>query len=92
MHLALSAKTIEARATASRPWASAHGRHRGGHAITDSGEPGTSKTRSGCGHLDAALGASRVSSCARCGVCTDRDVNGWRGNPFAACGLAEGIG
>jgi putative transposase len=74
--------------------ASAAARYPGRHVITDSGEPGTSKTCSNCGHFDASLGASKVYTCPNpsCGVCVDRDVNGWRGNLFAAYGKAVGVG
>ena len=59
---------------------------------TDSGEPGTSKTCSNCGYFDTSLGGSKVYNCPRCGICMDRDVNGWRGNLFAAYGKAVGVG
>lgn len=67
-------------------------RYRGRHVITDAGEPGTSKTRSNCGYFDTSLGGSKVYNCPRCGICMDRDVNGWRGNLFAAYGKAVGVG
>ena len=71
---------------------SAASRYRGRHVITDSGEPGTSKTCSNCGYFDTSLGDSKVYNCPRCGICMDRDVNGWRGNLFAAYGKAVGVG
>ena len=67
-------------------------RYPGRHVFTDTGEPGTSKTCSCCGHWHAALGSSKTFHCPACGVCMDRDVNGWRGNLFAAYGKAVGVG
>ena len=71
---------------------SAASRYPGRHVFTDTGEPGTSKTCSCCGHWHAALGSSKTFTCPSCGVCMDRDVNGWRGNLFAAYGKAVGVG
>ena len=71
---------------------SAASRYPGRHVSTDTGEPGTSKTCSCCGHWHAALGSSKTFTCPSCDVCMDRDVNGWRGNLFAAYGKAVGVG
>lgn len=71
---------------------SAASRYPGRHVLTDTGEPGTSKTCSDCGHWHATLGSSKTFDCPACGICVDRDVNGWRGNLFAAYGKAVGIG
>ena len=71
---------------------SAASRYPGRHVITDSGEPGTSKSCSCCGHWHASLGSSKTFHCPSCDVCMDRDINGWRGNLFAAYGKAVGIG
>jgi len=60
--------------------------------IVDSGEPGTSKTCTNCGHWNAGLGASRIFECAVCGVHVNRDVAGARNNFFAAYGRAMGVG
>ena len=67
-------------------------RHPGRHVIVDSGEPGTSKTCTNCGHWNAGLGASRIFECAVCGVHVNRDVAGARNNFFAAYGRAMGVG
>ena len=67
-------------------------KYRGRYVITDSGEPGTSKTCSNCGYWDSSLGSSKNYHCPRCGVHMDRDDNGWRGNLFAAYGKAVGVG
>ena len=67
-------------------------RYAGRHVISDSGEPGTSKTCAHCGHWHAALGANKVFTCPRCGVCMGRDVAGARNNFFAAFGRAKGVG
>lgn len=64
----------------------------GRHVIVDSGEPGTSKTCTNCGHWNADLGASKVFKCSVCGVHVDRDVGGARNNFLAAYGRAAGIG
>jgi hypothetical protein len=71
---------------------SAASRYSGRHVISDSGEPGTSKTCSNCGFWHSQLGGSKVFRCPRCSICIDRDVNGWRGNLFAAYGKAVQIG
>jgi transposase len=71
---------------------SAAARYAGRCIITDSGEPGTSKTCTHCGHWDAGLGAKTKYECSRCGICLDRDVNGARNNFLAAYGAAVGIG
>jgi transposase len=67
-------------------------RYAGRHVISDSGEPGTSKTCAHCGHWHAALGASSIFVCPSCGVEMNRDVAGARNNFFAAYGRARGIG
>ncbi len=64
----------------------------GRHVLTETGEPGTSKTCAHCGHWHAQLGASSVFHCPACGVRMDRDVAGARNNFFAAYGQAVGIG
>ena len=67
-------------------------RYPGRHVIVDSGEPGTSRTCTCCGHWHADLGASKVFECTVCGVHVDRDVAGARNNFLAAYGGALGIG
>ena len=66
-------------------------RHAGRHVISDSGEPGTSKTCGDCGHWHAALGANKVFHCTACGTVVNRDLNGARNNFFAAYGAVRGI-
>jgi transposase len=67
-------------------------RHPGRHVISDSGEPGTSKTCGDCGHWNAQLGGDKTYSCTVCGTVIGRDLNGARNNFFAAYGAARGIG
>ena len=67
-------------------------RYAGRRVITDSGEPGTSKTCAHCGHWHTRLGASEVFACPSCGVWLSRDVAGARNNFFAAYGQARGMG
>ena len=67
-------------------------RYPGRHVISDSGEPGTSKTCAHCGRWNAALGGSAVFQCGGCGVRLNRDVAGARNNFFAAFGRACGMG
>ena len=66
--------------------------HAGRHVISDSGEPGTSKTCGDCGHWNAQLGGSKTYTCTACGTVISRDLNGARNNFFAAFGAAVGIG
>jgi transposase len=67
-------------------------RYAGRHVFCDTGEPGTSKTASCCGwwNKDLKVG-TKVCKCPRCHVSIDRQVNGARGNLFAAIGKATGI-
>lgn len=67
-------------------------RHAGRHVISDSGEPGTSKTCGDCGHWNAQLGGDKTYNCSRCGTVISRDLNGARNNFFAAFGDAVGMG
>lgn len=71
---------------------SASARYAGRCVITDSGEPGTSKTCTHCGHWNANLGGSSVYHCTECGISVDRDVAGARNNFLAAIGAAMGVG
>ena len=71
---------------------SASFRWAGRHVLTETGEPGTSKTCARCGHWHSELGAKEVFACPRCGVRMERDVAGARNNFFAAFGKAIGIG
>ena len=66
-------------------------RHAGRHVVSDSGEPGTSKTCGDCGHWHATLGADKVFSCMACGTVMSRDLNGARNNFFAAYGATRGM-
>ena len=66
-------------------------RYAGRHVLSDTGEPGTTKTCN-CGHWHADLGARSVFHCPRCGIRMSRDVNGARNNFFAAYGRARGVG
>lgn len=67
-------------------------RHAGRHVLSDTGEPGTSKTCGDCGHWNAQLGADKTYTCTVCGTVVSRDLNGARNNYFAALGAAKGIG
>ena len=67
-------------------------RHAGRHVLSDTGEPGTSKTCGDCGHWHAQLGAAKTFRCAACGTRVGRDLNGARNNFFAAFGAAMGMG
>lgn len=67
-------------------------RHAGRHVLSDTGEPGTSKTCGDCGHWNAQLGAAKTLQCETCGTCVGRDLNGARNNFFAAFGAASGMG
>jgi transposase len=67
-------------------------RHAGRHVLSDTGEPGTSKTCGDCGHWHAQLGATKKFRCVTCGTCVGRDLNGARNNFFAAFGAASGMG
>lgn len=67
-------------------------RHAGRHVISDSGEPGTSKTCTDCGHWDANLGGATTFSCTVCGTVVRRDLNGARNNFFHALNQASGVG
>jgi hypothetical protein len=67
-------------------------RHAGRHVLSDTGEPGTSKTCGDCGHWNARLGADKTYTCTVCGTIVSRDLNGARNNYFAALGAAKGIG
>jgi transposase len=71
---------------------SAAARYAGRCVLTNTGEPGTSKTCTHCGFWDANLGANAVYDCPRCGVSVDRDVAGARNNFLAAYGAAVGMG
>jgi len=71
---------------------SAASRYSGRYVIADTGEPGTSKTCTNCGFWHSDLGGSKTFKCPRCTICVDRDVNGWRGNLFAAYGKAVNVG
>ena len=71
---------------------SASARYAGRCVITDSGEPGTSKTCTHCGHWNANLGGSSIYHCTECGISVDRDVAGARNNFLAAIGAAMGVG
>ena len=64
----------------------------GRHVLTNTGEPGTSKTCTCCGRWFAGLGGAKVYDCPHCGVSYDRDVGGARNNFFAAFGKAVGLG
>ena len=67
-------------------------RHAGRHVISDSGEPGTSKTCTDCGHWNANLGGDATCACSRCGTVVKRDLNGARNNFFHALNQASGVG
>ena len=67
-------------------------RHAGRHVLSDTGEPGTSKTCGDCGHWNAQLGGDKTYNCSRCGTVISRDLNGARNNFFAAFGAAVGVG
>jgi transposase len=67
-------------------------RYPGRCVISDSGEPGTSRTCTHCGHWFANLGANSTFDCPRCGLCINRDVAGARNNFLAAYGAARGMG
>jgi transposase len=71
---------------------SAAARYAGRCVLTNTGEPGTSKTCTHCGHWNAALGANEMYDCPRCGICMDRDLAGARNNFLAAYGAAVGMG
>lgn len=64
----------------------------GRHVRTDTGEPGTSRTCTCCGHWFSDLGGSKEFHCPRCGVRYHRDIGGARNNFFAAYGQAVGFG
>ena len=67
-------------------------RHAGRYVLSDTGEPGTSKTCGDCGHWHAQLGGDKTYRCSRCGTVISRDLNGARNNFFAAFGSAVGVG
>jgi transposase len=71
---------------------SACARYEGRYVLSDTGEPGTSKTCCNCGYWHADLGGSSVFHCPRCNIEIDRDVAGARNNFFAAYGQAIGMG
>lgn len=73
---------------------SASYRYSGRHVLTETGEPGTSRTCGVCGRWHADLGASKTFACPNpaCGVVIDRDLNGARNNWLAAYGRARGVG
>ena len=68
-------------------------KYQGRHVLTDTGEPGTSKTMGCCGWFDMSLkvGMKRCH-CPRCNITIDRQVNGARNNLLAAVAKAAGIG
>lgn len=72
---------------------SAAAKYAGRYVITNTGEPGTSKTVGCCGWVNMGLrvGMERCP-CIRCRVVIDRQVNGARNNLLAAIGKATGIG
>jgi transposase len=71
---------------------SAAARYAGRCVLTQTGEPGTSKTCTHCGKWKAELGGAEHYECASCGVYYDRDVGGARNNFLAALGMAKGVG
>ena len=71
---------------------SACARYAGRYVLSDTGEPGTSKSCCNCGCWHADLGSDSVFHCPRCDLEIDRDVAGARNNFFAAYGLVIGAG
>jgi transposase len=71
---------------------SAAARYAGRCVLTDTGEPGTSKTCTHCGKWKADLGGAEHYECQQCGAYYDRDVGGARNNFLAALGTAMGVG
>ena len=65
----------------------------GKHVISDTGEPGTSRTcpNPACGRWHTNLGGDATFVCPHCGIQAKRDDVGWRGNLLAAYGLAVGV-
>lgn len=65
----------------------------GKHILSDTGEPGTSRTcpNPQCGRWHLHLGGDVDFVCPHCGIHAKRDDVGWRGNLLAAYGLAIGV-
>ena len=65
----------------------------GKHILSDTGEPGTSRTcpNPACGRWHLHLGGDVDFHCPHCGIRAKRDDVGWRGNLLAAYGLAIGV-
>ena len=65
----------------------------GKHVLSDTGEPGTSRTcpNPQCGRWHTHLDGDAEFVCPHCGIRAKRDDVGWRGNLLAAYGLAVGV-
>lgn len=72
---------------------SAAHRFPGRFVVSDTGEPGTTRTcpNSACGRWHTHLGGNHTFTCPHCGIVAGRDDVGARGNLLAAYGKAVGI-
>ena len=68
-------------------------RFAGRYVVSDTGEPGTTRTcpNSECGRWHTHLGGNHTFTCPHCGIVAGRDDVGARGNLLAAYGKAVGI-